>query len=155
MDDTPSGLSAEMNRTRSALACDLCALALTGEDGRTLRWKFAAGNLNDRCLKMVDPPGRGLSGSVAKVGRPMTLQTSELERARKLHEYPIFISELLRSAHAVPLLQSGKVGGVLLIGDRTNRSYKQEELLVASACGERIIKLLAQQSEPSSTRGTL
>ena len=149
MENTQTILSAELNRTRSELACDLCALALTSDDGRTLRWKLAAGNLNDRCFKMVDPPGRGLTGTVLKIGRPMTLQAADLLRARQLQEFPIFISEMLLSAHAVPLLHSGRVGGVLLIGDRTKRSYSQEEQRAASECGERMAKLLAIRPELS------
>lgn len=131
----------ELERLRTELDCDFCALALLDNNEYPLRWKLASGSQNDRFLAMADKPGRGLSGTVMKVGRAMSLQVADLIRTRELHEYPILISEKLRSAYAVPLMNDGKVNGILLFGDRKKRIYRPEDRASASLGGERISML--------------
>ncbi|MFC5405992.1 GAF domain-containing protein [Cohnella soli] len=133
----------ELQMLLSGLSCDFCALALKEKDSGALKWTVVVGNLNERCLNMADPPNRGLSGTVAKVGRPMTLQVSELVRSRDLYNYPIMISEKLRSAYAVPLMKNAKAFAILLAGDRKRRVYRPDERSAAIASGERLLNLLS------------
>jgi nitrogen regulatory protein A len=131
---------------RVSVNSDFCALALLDADGFTLKWKLASGNENDRYRSMKFQTGRGLSETVVKVGRAVSLNLAEIIYHRKLHEYPIMLAESLRSAYAVPLQDGIQVIGVLLIGDRKKRVYRPEEKKEAVHAGERISKLVSRLS---------
>lgn len=132
-----------LERLLADIGSDFCAVGLLAEQSGDLVWKLASGNLSDRYKTISSRAGRGLGGSVVKVGRGMTLHVTELIAVRQLHEYPILLAEKLRSAYAVPIQYEGKVLGVLLTGDRVKRIYRPEDKRSATAAGERIAGLLA------------
>jgi nitrogen regulatory protein A len=143
LDNWDTNFMLELNKLRSAINSDFSALALLDVDGFTLRWKFASGNDNERFRRMTFRPGRGLSSTVVKVGRAVSLNLAEITLSRQLHEYPILLTESLRSAYAVPLQDGTQVVGVLLVGDRKKRVYHPEEKNAALQAGERISKLVS------------
>lgn len=152
MNDPENSLLEELRRVQAEIGCDFCSLGLLEGYDRNLKWKLAAGNVNDRFLAIAERPGRGFSGSVLKVGRPMQMNVQELIASRQLHEYAILLAENLRSAYAIPLIIGSQVMGVLLAGERKRRFYRPEERNCLSLAGERITKILAEISaQPKSS----
>lgn len=152
MDNRKKMLLEQLERVRCEIGSDFCSLGLLEGYDRILIWKLASGNLNDRFLSIAERPGRGLSGSVIKVGRAMQLGMPELVASRQLHEYAILLAENLRSAYAIPLLIGNRVTGVLLVGDRKRRVYRPEERNSMMLAGERITAIIAEMSaEPRSS----
>jgi nitrogen regulatory protein A len=146
LDNWDTNFMLELNKLRSAINSDFSAIALLDVDGFTLRWKFASGNDNERFRRMTFRPGRGLSSTVVKVGRAVSLNLAEITLSRQLHEYPILLTESLRSAYAVPLQDGTQVVGVLLVGDRKKRVYRPEEKNATLQAGERISKYVSQST---------
>ncbi|WP_052476097.1 GAF domain-containing protein [Cohnella kolymensis] len=145
-------LTEELQRLRTQIGSDFCSLGLLEGYDRLLKWKLASGNVNDRFLSIIERPGRGLSGSVVKVGRAMQLNVPELVAARQLHEYAVLLAENLRSAYAIPLFIGNQVTGILLAGDRKRRIYRTEERNQIALAGERITQIVAEQAvEPKSS----
>lgn len=139
------GIKQELERLLAELGSGFCVLGLLEPETGELRWKAASGNLSDRYRHMATRPGKGLNGSVVKVGRGVTLHVTELIAKRELHEYPILLAEKLRSAYAAPVMEGDKVRGVLLAGDRVKRIYKPEDRAGILAAAERLAKLLAER----------
>jgi nitrogen regulatory protein A len=141
----------EMEQLRTEIDCDFCCLGLLEGEELTLRWKTACGNENERFRNITDRGGRGLTGSVVKVGRAMPLYFADLVMSRCLHEYPIMTAERLRSAYAVPLMEGRSVKGVMLAGDRWKRVYRPEERHCIMLAGERISRLLTQTASEAAS----
>ncbi|SFA97881.1 nitrogen regulatory protein A [Cohnella sp. OV330] len=139
---TREAIQAILALLREEIGCDLSAVGLTEPASNTLRWPVASGNANDRLSGISEKPGRGLSGTVMKVGRPMTISMAELVYTRQLQEYPLLLAENLRSVYAVPLYRGGAPAGVLVAGDRKKRVYRTEERRLIANAGERIASLL-------------
>ena len=135
-----------MDQLLADIGSHFVALGLLEGDSGELVWKLAAGNLSDRYKTIAGRVGKGLAGSVIKVGRGMSLHVSELIANRQLHEYPILLAEKLRSAFAVPIMSGNKVQGVLLAGDRVKRIYRQEDKQTVTAMAERVAEILAVRS---------
>lgn len=133
----------ELEGVLADLGSGFCVFGLLDPGSGELVWKAAAGNLSDRYRLMTIRPGRGLNGSVVKVGRGTSLHVAELIARRELHEYPILLAEKLRSAYAAPVMQGGIVHGVLLVGDRVKRIYRPEDRERISAATVRLAELIA------------
>ncbi|MBH5320297.1 GAF domain-containing protein [Paenibacillus sp. GSMTC-2017] len=146
MESLESTFILELNRLRGELSSDFCALAMLDVDGFTLKWKLASGNENERFRKMTFRYGKGLSDTVVKVGRAVSLNLTDIISSRQVHEYPILIAESLRSAYAVPLQDGIKVIGVLLVGDRKNRIYRVDEKRVVLQAGVRMSAVISHSS---------
>ncbi|MFD0672400.1 GAF domain-containing protein [Cohnella sp. GCM10027633] len=145
-----------LSRLAGAIYCDFCALGLLEGADRELKWRLAFGNGNERFLSIAERLGGGMSGSVVKVGRAMSMQLTDLLAARRIHEYPILLAESLRSAFAVPIVVGRDVVGVLIAGDRRRRIYRTEERAVVAAAAERIGELLAgRQAESATPQGDM
>lgn len=140
-----SGIGQEMDRLLSDLGSGFCAFGLLQQGSGELVWEAAVGNLSDRYRRMATRPGKGLNGSVVKVGRGAAFHVAELIAKRELHEYPILLAEKLRSAYAAPVMEGDKVRGVLLVGDRVKRIYRPEDRERIASAVERMAKLLAHE----------
>lgn len=86
---------------------------------RKIRWRFAAGNTNQRFRKIVLRSGIGIAGLVIRTGEPF------IENDLAHHHYagdtyqPITLVEHLTSAVAVPIFDADQlIIGVLLAGYR-------------------------------------
>lgn len=116
---------------RSAADFGLVAIALVepAENQYVLKWKYAAGNLNDRFKKVVLQTGKGIAGTVFKTGKPLLIpDISNFADSNNLYNYPVLAFEKLRSMGAVPLWHNGRVAGVLLAGYREGQSMTEEKL---------------------------
>lgn len=141
-----------LNGLRNEIVCDFCALAVWSGESRVLKWKLASGNENGKFAGIAEREQSGLSQTVVKVGRAMSLQLADLLASRRIHEYPILLAEGLRSAYAVPILADRKVIGVLLAGDRKRRIYRTDErngvLLAAEAIAGHLKDRPEQSTKP-------
>lgn len=136
-----------LSRLREEISCDFCSLAAWAEESRELKWKLASGNVNDRFASITERAQSGLSHTVVKVGRAMSLQLTDLLAARRIHEYPIMLAEGLRSAFAAPILLDRNVIGVLLAGDRRRRIYRTEERNRMATAAEQLAGWLSESSQ--------
>jgi len=146
-----NGAQEALNGLRSEIVCDFCALAVWSGESRMLRWKLASGNENGKFAGIAEREQSGLSQTVVKVGRAMSLQLAELLASRRIHEYPILLAEGLRSAYAVPILAERKVIGVLLAGDRKRRIYRAEERNSMLSAADALAGHLTDRPEQSTT----
>ncbi|MEK3734899.1 GAF domain-containing protein [Paenibacillus sp. FSL M8-0334] len=120
----------EIDGIRSRFQFDFVSLALVqpAEDRFVLTWQYVSGNRNDRYKRIVLHSGKGVAGIVFKTGKAMLIQNVSTDiEAKDLFNYPIIVSEQLRSLGALPLWEGSRVIGVLLVGFR-----KENELDEAS-----------------------
>lgn len=123
----------ELEQIRNALGFDFMGIALpeAAEEQFVIKWKHAAGQLNERYKRIVLQTGKGIAGIVFKTGKPMLLASVEDSiSGDSLYHYPIINHEKLKSLAAVPLWHDARVAGVLLGGfrtpDRVQESHMQE-----------------------------
>lgn len=120
----------EINKIREQFGFDFVALNLvnTIDNSPILKWQYASGNLNNRYQRIVLNPGKGIAGTVFKTGKPMTIKNVDKEISMtELLRCPIVVAESLKSLGAVPLWESNRVAGVLLVGFR--EPYKLTDFL--------------------------
>ena len=125
------------------IECDFVGLALQNSDGPDVKWHYAAGNSNNKYMKITVRYGKGIAGKVISTGRPMTVVGFPHDISGKPLEYPIMLAEKLITAFAVPIHFNGLPKGVLLVGKRTNQSFSQNEqsaVLKATRCLEEQIE---------------
>lgn len=92
-----------------------------------LTWQFAIGNINNRLKRIVLQSGKGIAGHVFKSGKPMIVQNVFTEYpAKDLFNYPIIVSEKIKSFCALPLYKKNKVQGVILLGFREEYKMTNE-----------------------------
>jgi nitrogen regulatory protein A len=106
-----------------------------------MRWLYGSGSLNDRYKKLALLPGRCLAGQVAKLGRTVVMDASTGNVERQRSEYPIMLLERLHAAAASPIMISGEVHGILLIGIRSSKIYSPDELATVSRCAEALASM--------------
>jgi len=117
------------------IECDFVGLALQNSDGPDVKWHYAAGNSNNKYMKITVRYGKGIAGKVISTGRPMTIEGFPNHISGKALEYPIMLAEKLVAAFAVPIHFNGLPKGVLLVGKRTNQPFsksKQSAVLKAT-----------------------
>lgn len=69
-----------------------------------LTWQYAIGNINNRLKRIVLQSGKGIAGQVFKSGKPMIVRNVFTEYpANDLFNYPIIVSEKIKSFCALPL----------------------------------------------------
>jgi nitrogen regulatory protein A len=113
---------------------DFSGLAWIDQHDSRIRWLYASGNSNERFKRLALKSGRGLAGLVLKLGRPIIIDAgmTELELSRVQYDYPIMLVEHLLAAIAVPITVLGETRGVLLIGNRSERYYEENDLNLIS-----------------------
>jgi nitrogen regulatory protein A len=121
------------------IECDFVGLALQNSDGPDVKWHYAAGNSNNKYMRITVRYGKGIAGKVISTGRPMTVEDFPHQISGKPLEYPIMLAEKLVTAFAVPIHFNSLPKGVLLVGKRTNQSFSKGEqiaVLEATKCLE-------------------
>ncbi len=111
----------EIDQIRNKFKFDFVALNIvnTVDNSPILKWQYASGNLTNRYQRIVLYPGKGIAGTVFKTGKPMIIKNVDKEvPINELLRYPIVVGESLKSIGAVPLWESNRVAGVLLVGFR-------------------------------------
>ena len=123
---------------------DFSGLAWIDQQDSRIRWLYASGNSNERYKRLALKSGRGLAGLVLKLGRPIIIDAglTDLELSRIQYDYPIMMVENLHSAIAVPIKILDETRGVLLMGNRTERLYEENDLQLISNLIERFEMLL-------------
>jgi nitrogen regulatory protein A len=120
----------ELDLLRELIGADVAAVAWKRKEDGKWAWWAASGCADDRYRKLTIRLGRGLEGSVTRIGRPLVLDGNDPDTARKREESPLMLVEQLQAAAAYPIAGSAEVHGVLLVGHRQLLAYSQENLLV-------------------------
>ena len=120
-------------RTEERLACvrratesDVVALAYVERQSGYSQWVLATGNKRDRYKRIVLRAGKGLAGKVISSGRSYLIESYSPKRGTDPAEYPIMLAESLTSALVVPIAGENRILGVLLIGQRTPRTFSPD-----------------------------
>ncbi len=122
---------------------DFSAFACQDAEEAVIRWKYAAGNRNERFRRIVLRPGKGIAGKVLLSGRLMILENYEPKQHDDPREYPILYAEELKSALGVPVIIGGRVKGVVLIGYRNASCIIKEKVIdLAKQAAEEVAILL-------------
>jgi nitrogen regulatory protein A len=123
---------------------DFSGLAWIDQHDSRIRWLYVSGNTNERFKRLALKPGRGIAGLVLKLGRPIIIDAcmSDLELSRVQYDYPIMLVEHLHAVIAVPIKIHDETRGVLIIGNRSERYYEENDLHLISNLIERFEQLL-------------
>ncbi|GAA0324763.1 GAF domain-containing protein [Bacillus carboniphilus] len=113
--------------TMKELSSDFVALATYNNEGKDIRWKFAAGNRNEKYKQITVRYGKGIAGQVMRSGSPMVIQSFPEDINGKATDYPIMLAEQLVSCIAVPVQFNDKIWGVLLAGHRIEKGFTEED----------------------------
>ncbi|EFI84923.1 hypothetical protein HMPREF0556_10122 [Listeria grayi DSM 20601] len=118
-----------LDNLREDIQIDFISIATTRtafEQVRNIQWYFVSGNTNNLYKNIRLQIGRGLGGIVWRTGRTHEENDIQAKKA-KLLTYPIARSEKLTYVYGIPLQKEDQVIGVLLAGNRTNRTLSIEE----------------------------
>ena len=159
----PESAQARLDRITVLIAANMvaevCSVYLMRADSRLEL--FATEGLNPEAVhKTVLKVGHGLVGLIAARAEPLNLADPQ---SHPSYEYrPETGEEIYRSFLGVPILRSGRVLGVLVVQNKTPRSYTEEEveaLLTTAmvlaeivASGELPAAGLARDEEPGVAR---
>ncbi|EUJ45742.1 GAF domain-containing protein [Listeria riparia] len=140
---TEQDIASELIDIRLQLGLDFVGIATAIATGnqKEIRWKYVAGNRNNRYQKIVLQVGKGIAGIVWRTGRPIIAEDLKTERQAPIQEYPIALTENLASIIAVPILSEGAVIAVMLGGNRKVTQLK--EALITD------FQVIANKMEPS------
>jgi nitrogen regulatory protein A len=124
----------ELDSLCKITASDFSGLAWIDQHDSRIRWLYASGNSSERFKRLALKPGRGLAGLVLKLGRPIIIDAgmTDLELSHVQYDYPIMLVEHLLAAIAVPITVLDETRGVLLIGNRSERYYEENDLHLIS-----------------------
>ncbi|WP_203247512.1 GAF domain-containing protein [Sporosarcina beigongshangi] len=120
----------EIECLRAQFGFDFVGVALVQSAERhfELKWKFVTGNQSERYRRIVLQTGKGVAGHVFKTGKPFLVEdVEETLEERNLYNYPIVVSEGLKSFGAIPLYKYNWVKGVLLVGYRDGKKLSSQE----------------------------
>lgn len=122
----------ELQQLKSELALDFVAVALADVNYRDIYWRIALGAKSERYRKITVRMGRGMAGKVMQTKRPLIVTSYPEEVRDEMLEYPIFLVEEIRSAVGVSvdseLLEQKQSYGVLLVGQREERVFREQEI---------------------------
>jgi len=130
---------------------DFSAIAFYDPINLEFRWRIAVGSLNERYTSIVVSSGKGIAGRTLKTKREFIIENYPDELQDDALEFPILILEELKSAVAVPLLIQTQVIGVLLVGQRTCRRFKSEEVEDIKEAGAEMLLSYVQEREAERT----
>ncbi|MGX7244496.1 GAF domain-containing protein [Enterococcus quebecensis] len=127
-------LQQKIDQIKEELQVDFIALALSTVDERTkvrvIRWQYVAGNTNQNYKRIRLQVGKGIGGIVWRTGR--AFQATKLQKQpEKLVELPITRMEKLETIVAFPVVETGEVKGVFLLGYRSETDVTEAFLAVA------------------------
>jgi len=116
-----------METLRNKINADFIGLAIYDAMTEEIRWRLAVGATNSRYKRIVIRMGKGIAGEVIQLNRTVKVESFPHDVLGKPMEYPILLVEHLKSSIAVPVSDSLRIYGVLLVGQRTERSYSELE----------------------------
>lgn len=142
---THDDIETHLTQLRGLLSCEFAGLAWSEKN--IVRWKVVSGNRNDRYKKIILRSGKGIAGQVLRSGRPMTVDCTECKFQYDMKDFPIMLAESLMSAAAVPVTLNIKVLGILLVGNRSPRTYLSHEIELVSSFAEQLGSLMQTRKE--------
>lgn len=120
----------EIEQLKAHYGYDFIGVALVQSAKRhyELKWEFVTGNRSNRYKRIVLQTGKGIAGHVFKTGKPFLVKdVDETLIEKNLFNYPIVVSEGLKSFGAVPLYKDNRVKGVLLVGYRDGIKITEDD----------------------------
>jgi signal transduction histidine kinase len=126
-------LGALLERTRTLLDADTCAILLLDEEKNELVARAAVGIEEEVEQGVRIPVGKGFAGRVAADRRPVVL--SDVDHSDVLN--PLLREKGIKSMLGVPLLVHGGVVGVLHVGSLKEREFTPNELELLQLAGDR------------------
>jgi signal transduction histidine kinase len=126
-------LQALLERTRTLLDADTCAILLLDDDKDELVARAAVGIEEEVEQGVRIPVGRGFAGRVAAGRRPVLL--ADVDHSDVLN--PILRDKGIKSLLGVPLLVHGGVVGVLHVGTLTHRDFTEHEIELLQLAADR------------------
>lgn len=139
-------IETSLSELRRLTATDFAAIAWLDDTNRTIRWRYASGNRNDRYKRIVLRYGKGIAGKVINSGRPMVLDFFTPKSGDDPREYPILLAEGLKSIVAVPITRDERAKGVLLVGCRVSRTFEDNEVELVISVAEQLETMLRQEN---------
>jgi signal transduction histidine kinase len=126
-------LAVLLERARTALDADTCAILLLDEEANELVARAAVGIEEEVEQGVRIPVGGGFAGRVAAQRQPVILD--DVDHADVLN--PILRQKGIKSLLGVPMLAGGDVIGVLHVGTLTPRRFTDEEAELLRLAAER------------------
>lgn len=142
----------ELSNLRQLLDTDVTAVAWKREEDNRWIWCMAVGCADDRYRNLAIRIGRGLEGSVPRIGRPLIIDESNRDSHVKRDDSPFMRVEQLLSAAACPISEATGVNGVLLAGSRSTRTFSPDNLQAMQLSSRRLSQLKndAKVQKPAS-----
>jgi signal transduction histidine kinase len=126
-------LSTLLVRTRELLSADTCAVLLLDEERQELVARAAVGIEEEVEQGVRIPLGRGFAGRIAAEARPVILD--DVDHADVVN--PILRQKGIKSMLGVPLVQRGKVIGVVHVGTLVPRKFGDDDAELLQLAADR------------------
>ncbi|MET0400168.1 MAG: ATP-binding protein [Longimicrobiaceae bacterium] len=121
---------------RDLLGAGYAAVAVVRDDGET-SWPAVVGGRGERWRDTLFPPGRGTAGRVIALNGPLVIEGFPDDPEFPPEEFPVHVSEGMRSAVGVPLHDpSGRAYGALIAGWRVPVEVGAREVEMARALAQ-------------------
>jgi PAS domain S-box-containing protein len=133
--DLDSLLATLLDHISEALSVDTAAILLVDEDEQALIPRAAKGVGEQTEADVRLPLGRGLAGRVAAERRPIMLD--DLANGDSLD--PVPFADGVRAMIGVPLVVDGRVLGVLQVGTRYDRRFREADLSFLQILADRAV----------------
>lgn len=117
----------QMETLKNTINADFIGLAIYDAMTEEIRWRLAVGATNSRYKRIVIRMGKGIAGEVIQLNRTVKIESFPNDVLGKPIEYPILLVEHIKSSIAVPVADSLRIYGVLLVGQRNERQFTEAE----------------------------
>src|SRR5690348_8842557 len=124
-----------LERTRDLLRADTAAILLLEPSGTELIATAASGLEEDVRQGVRLPIGRGFAGQVAAEGRPITIEQVDHTSVAN----PVLLSEGIASVVGVPMINAGRVIGVLHVGALSHRRFTADDIELLQLVADRAV----------------
>ena len=134
-----------LDRVRALLRADTAVILLVDPDRRVLRARAARGIEEEVRQGVTVPLGAGFAGRIAAQQRPIAIE--DLDHADVVN--PLLRLKGIRSLLGVPLVDEGRVVGVLHVGALRRRHFDDGDVRLLQATADRVALAIdsAQSSE--------
>ena len=122
-----------LERTRDLLKAETAAILLLDPDGTHLIPTAASGLEQEVRQGVRLPVGRGFAGRVAARAEPITIE--HVDHTNVIN--PILLGKRIRSVLGVPMINSGRIIGVLHVGSLTPRTFTKDDIELLQLVADR------------------
>ncbi|WP_127530252.1 GAF domain-containing protein [Paenibacillus kobensis] len=114
-------------------------------------WLIVLGNRSSKYKLMRLKAGQGIAGTAILTGRPAIGHRNAEDSAGHC---PVMLAEGLASAAAFPIIRDHGVQGVLMLGNRDERSYSNEMISALEESAQELGEVLVPYSLYAETEGS-